>query len=186
EVLLLIGHLGDKVVEFVGDGSRFNLSVRYLRDGELAKGTGGAVRDALSLLGEQFYVMYGDSYLECPFRPLFQICRDTGCLASMAVLRNRNRWDQSNVIFDGRKVLLHDKSSSGQGGVEWIDYGITFFKRRAFERCPKLVRFDLSCITSDLAKSGELAGLEVQRRFYEIGTPGGLREIELYLSNLRS
>ncbi len=66
-VVLCVGHLGEKIEAHVGDGSRFGLSVRYSFDGEKLLGTGGALRRALPLLGDEFFVLYGDSYLEIDY-----------------------------------------------------------------------------------------------------------------------
>src|SRR5262249_660102 len=66
-VVLCLGHLGDQVVDFVGDGSRFGLKVDYSFDGDKLAGTGGAIVNALPLLGDAFFVAYGDSYLDTDY-----------------------------------------------------------------------------------------------------------------------
>src|SRR6188768_681550 len=65
KLVLCIGHYGQKIVEFLGDGGSFGLDVSYSEDGQPLLGTGGAIRRALErqLLAESFLVTYGDSYL---------------------------------------------------------------------------------------------------------------------------
>src|SRR6266481_3446322 len=63
-VVLCVAHLGDQIEDFVGDGAKFGLSVNYSPDGETLMGTGGAVKKALPLLGDEFFITYGDSYLD--------------------------------------------------------------------------------------------------------------------------
>src|ERR1700693_3124601 len=63
-VVICVGHLGDMIRAFVDDGARFGLDVAYSFDGSMLLGTGGALRQALPLLEEPFYVLYGDSYLD--------------------------------------------------------------------------------------------------------------------------
>ena len=46
-VVLCLGHLGEKVVEVVGDGSAFGMKVDYSFDGPDLRGTAGAVKRAL-------------------------------------------------------------------------------------------------------------------------------------------
>ena len=65
-VVLCVGHLGDKIRDAIGDGRRFGLEVSYSFDGDTLLGTGGALRQALPLLGKCFFVLYGDSYLDIP------------------------------------------------------------------------------------------------------------------------
>src|ERR1041385_7195439 len=66
-VTLCVGYLGEMVEAFAGDGGRFGLEVTYSPDGPQLRGTGGAVAQALPLLGEDFFVLYGDSYLPCDY-----------------------------------------------------------------------------------------------------------------------
>jgi NDP-sugar pyrophosphorylase family protein len=60
-VVLCIGHLGYQIQDFVRDGDAVGLKVNYSSDGEALLGTGGALRRALPLLGEEFIVTYGES-----------------------------------------------------------------------------------------------------------------------------
>jgi NDP-sugar pyrophosphorylase family protein len=180
-IVLLTGHLGNQVKAFVGDGAQFGVHVEYCDDGPEPLGTGGAVRNALAKLGSLFFVIYGDSYLDVPIEPLLEVHKSSGCPVVMTVFHNRDRWDPSNVIFDGSKVLAHDKAASGHAGVEWIDYGLTLFESGVFQNVVSDRAFDLAAITSRLAKTGQVAGVEVAERFYEIGKPDGLAETEIYI-----
>ncbi|MEO8902487.1 MAG: NTP transferase domain-containing protein, partial [Polyangiaceae bacterium] len=65
QVVLCIGHHGEQIRDFLGEGQPFGLDVAYSKDGERLLGTGGAIRQALTrgLLEESFLVTYGDSYL---------------------------------------------------------------------------------------------------------------------------
>jgi NDP-sugar pyrophosphorylase family protein len=180
-VVLLTGHLGDQIEQFAGDGSLFGLEIVYSRDGHSLRGTGGAVRAALRHLGEEFFVLYGDSFLDVDIKPAYSAFRASGSPALMMVLRNCNRWDQSNVVFDGKMVLLHDKASRGQPGAEWIDFGFSIFSAVVFADWPVAEPFDLSSLTAHLARERALAGFEATQRFYEIGTPAGLAETEEYI-----
>ena len=66
-VVLCIGYLGEMIQEVVGDGSRWSMQVRYSPDGPILLGTGGALKQALPMLGERFFILYGDSYLPIDF-----------------------------------------------------------------------------------------------------------------------
>ncbi len=180
-VVLLVGHLGEQIQAFAGDGAGFGLEVKYSFDGSGPRGTGGALRNALPLLGDDFFVLYGDSYLDVEARPIWDAYRNSGRAALMSVLHNKGRWDASNVIFDGKDVLLHDKSANGDPRVEWIDYGFSVFSAKSVDQWPEPDPFELSRLTRNLAERRELAGCEVTRRFYEIGKPEGLKETEAYI-----
>lgn len=180
-IVLLTGHLGEQIEAFAGDGGSFGLEIRYSHDGPELRGTGGALRAALPLFGEEMFVLYGDSYLDIEVEPAYVTYQASGAPALMTVLCNRDRWDRSNVIFDGIMVRCHDKAACGQPNVEWIDYGFSIFRTAVIAEWPAPDPFDLSMVTCALASSGRLAGFEVTKRFYEIGNPEGLAETEAYI-----
>jgi NDP-sugar pyrophosphorylase family protein len=175
-VVLLVGHLGEQIESFAGNGSAFGLSIVYARDGEVRRGTGGAMRAAWECFDKYVVVIYGDSYLDIEIAPVWRAYRFAGAEAMMTVLHNRDQWDPSNVRFDGKMVLSHDKASVGQPGVEWIDFGLSIFRVDTIARWPEPDPFDLSSVTKMLAQRGQLAGYAVTQRFYEIGKPEGLVE----------
>lgn len=184
-VVLLIGHLGEQIRAFAGDGSRFGLRIVYSEDGPNRRGTGGALRHALPQLGEECFVLYGDSYLDISVGPAYAAFRASGAKALMTVLRNDDRWDHSNVVFDGSHVTTHDKQARGRPDLRWIDYGLSVFRTDAIRDWPEPDPFDLSALTKRLAEEGALAGYEAQNRFYEIGQPASLAETEDYLREKR-
>ena len=100
-VVLCVGHLGEMIREFAGDGARFGVEVRYSFDGAALRGTAGALRNALPLLRGRFFVLYGDSYLTCDYAAVERAFMESGKPALMTVFRNEGRWDRSNVEFDG-------------------------------------------------------------------------------------
>jgi NDP-sugar pyrophosphorylase family protein len=60
--VICTGYLGEAVREFAGDGRGFGIDLAYCEDGPKLRGTAGAIRNALPLLGDRFLVLYGDSY----------------------------------------------------------------------------------------------------------------------------
>ncbi len=178
-VVLCVGFLGEMIEANVGDGARFGLSVSYSFDGERLLGTGGALRRAAPMLGEHFFVLYGDSYLDIAYAPVQAAYRQSGLPALMTVFRNEGRWDTSNVVFDGKRVVRHDKRHLSED-MTFIDYGLGVINRDIL-RTWKDEMFDLSDLYGRLAQDGKLAGFEATTRFYEIGTPSGLAEADRHL-----
>jgi MurNAc alpha-1-phosphate uridylyltransferase len=178
-VVLCVGFLGEMIEACVGDGARFGLSVSYSFDGERLLGTGGALRRALPLLGEQFFVLYGDSYLDIAYAPVQETYRHRGLPALMTVFRNEGRWDTSNVLFDGKRVVSYDKHNPAED-MKFIDYGLGILNGDIL-RASKDEAFDLSDLYTAAAREGKLAGFEATNRFYEIGTPSGLAEADSHL-----
>jgi NDP-sugar pyrophosphorylase family protein len=180
QVVLCVGHLGDKIKDAVGDGRAFGLDVAYSFDGDRLLGTGGALRRALPQLGATFFVLYGDSYLDIAYAAVLDRFRRSGKTGLMTVYRNRGRFDISNVLFDGKSVVRYDKRAPTPD-MEYIDYGLGILSAEALAARPSDVAFDLADVYAQLAAAGQLAGCEAERRFYEIGSAQGLAETEAFL-----
>ena len=180
-VVLCVGHLGEKIQQFVGDGANFGLQVSFSFDGDRLLGTGGALRRALPLLGDAFFVLYGDSYLDVALRPIELAFRRHGLPALMTVFRNEGRWDTSNVAFDGTRILRYDKRRPTPD-MRYIDYGLGVLTASALSGESAERTFDLSEVYCGTGRSAICSrAIEVFRRFYEIGTPAGLAETDRYL-----
>ena len=174
-VVYCLGHLGDQVVNCLGDGHRWGVHVEYVFDGPVLLGTGGALVQALPKLGEAFMVLYGDSYLECDFQSVEKAFRDSGKLGLMTVFPNGNRWDQSNVVFHNGRILAYDKQKRSPM-MRHIDYGLGVLQGQALQGYPHNQALDLAKVYQDLLARGELAAVEIDQRFYEMGSPAGLEE----------
>ncbi|HEX2549793.1 MAG TPA: sugar phosphate nucleotidyltransferase [Gammaproteobacteria bacterium] len=181
EVVMCIGFLGEQIVDFVGDGQQYGLSVHYAFDGPELLGTAGAIKKILPDLSETFYVLYGDSYLPCPYVAAEKSFLATDKTALMTVFRNLNAWDASNVLFENNHILNYDKVNRTPN-MQHIDYGLGIFQKKAFDHIPTDTFYDLALLYQDILKQNQLAAFEIQERFYEVGSHSGIQELENFLS----
>jgi len=179
-VILCIGYLGEMIQEFVDDGSRWGLKVSYSLDGPVLLGTGGALKQALPMLGERFFVLYGDSYLPINYANVQKAFIDSNQLGLMTVLKNKNQWDRSNVQFELGKLIEYNKEVINSS-MHHIDYGLGALQARVLGRYPNGESFDLSKVYNDLSTQQQLSGYEVFDRFYEIGSIQGIADTQTYL-----
>lgn len=179
-VVLCVGHLGEMIQSEFGDGSAYGVKLVYSFDGPTLLGTGGAIKRALPLLGKEFFVLYGDSYLPIEYAPIPEFFRRTGKLGCMTVYRNEGRYDSSNVVFRDNQIVVYDKKTK-VSDMHHIDYGLSLFKPLAFDSYPADTPFDLAEVMGKLVAHHQLAGYEVHERFYEMGSPAGLAELEALL-----
>jgi N-acetyl-alpha-D-muramate 1-phosphate uridylyltransferase len=179
-VVLCVGYLGKQVETVVGDGKKFGLSVQYSCDGDVLLGTGGALKRALSCLDDDFFVLYGDSYLPCSFLDVQSAYVAAQCPALMTVLRNNGLWDKSNVLFKDGKLTEYNKGYP-RTEMDYIDYGLGVLSSGVIKGHAEHGPFDLADIYHKLSLKGQLAGFEVNGRFYEIGSNEGIKETEAFL-----
>jgi NDP-sugar pyrophosphorylase family protein len=180
--VLCIGFLGEMIQRDFGDGSACGMKLDYSFDGAKLLGTGGAIKRALPKLGGEFFVLYGDSYLPIQYAPVAETFHHSGKLGLMTVYRNEGKYDTSNVIFRDGEIVVYDKKVK-LPEMRHIDYGLSLFKSSVFDAYAADQVFDLAEVMGRLVREKQLAGYEVLERFYEMGSPAGLAELETLLQS---
>jgi NDP-sugar pyrophosphorylase family protein len=183
-IVLCIGYLGEMIQKDFGDGSAYGVHLDYSFDGPKLLGTGGALKRALPKLGEEFFVLYGDSYLPIQYQPIAECFHRSGKLGLMTVYRNEGLYDTSNVVFADGEIKVYDKKAK-LPEMRHIDYGLSLFKASVFNSYSADQPFDLAEVMGKLVREKQLAGYEVPERFYEMGSPAGLAELEELITSGR-
>lgn len=187
-VVLCVGYRGEMIEATFGDGRAHGMALQYSYDGPELLGTGGALYKALPLLSDPFLVMYGDSYLRCDYAAIYReflrryAAQTPPPLGLMTVYRNAGQYDRSNVVFMNHHVLVYDKHVERPDMV-YIDWGLSVLTKAALAEHGLGEKFDLADVLQALAQQGRLSGYEVHERFYEIGSPSGLQELEAALTS---
>lgn len=181
DVVLCIGHLGQKIRDWLADGQRFGMRIRYSDEEENLLGTAGAVKRAEPLLDDVFFLIYGDSYLVLDYRRVMSHFLRFRKLGLMVVYRNEDRYDLSNVMVEGGLVKVYDKEQR-LPQMEYINFGVSILRKEALELVPPGVPYSQEQWYGELIRRNELLAYETQQRFYEIGSPQGLEEFRKLMS----
>lgn len=200
DVVLCVAHLGGLIRAHVGDGARLGVKVVYSEEGPELLGTAGALRAALDLLEPKFLVTYGDSYLPFDYaEPLRILDAHDDCDGVMSVYANFGAWDASNVATDGAWVLRYEKGvgarTPGRGAganetvdpaLDHIDYGATALRRGVVELLPAAEARGLDVVLRGVAERKRLRAYVARERFFEIGSPEGLADLDKHLRSRAS
>jgi NDP-sugar pyrophosphorylase family protein len=182
DIVLCVGYLGNQIEEVFGDGRDFGVQLRYCHDGPELRGTAGALRQALPLLGKSFLVLYGDSYLDINYATVIKKFIEGNEVALMTVIENSRGTEPSNVWLKDQRVLAYNKKHP-QVQMRHIDYGLSAYRTECLE---EYEGSDLSDLQSQLAGQSLLAGFEVSTPYYEIGSHNGLKALEDYFHRQQS
>jgi len=181
DFVLCVGHLGEQVEAYFGDGSGLGVRVRYSHDGPKLMGPAGALKKAEPLLEECFFVTYGDAYLRADYKAMMRALVASGSLAMMAVYKNNNKFGKSDVVVEEGRVVRYDKRGKGKG-MDWVNFGVSALRREALDFIPA----DRECgeeeFYGELIRRGQLLAFPLRHRFYEIGSPSSLREFERFIA----
>ena len=184
DFVFCLSHLADQIQNYLGDGSKRGVRIRYSLDGTEQLGTGGAIVKALPLLGESFAVIYGDSYLPIGFNKVEEFFISKKLDALMTVYANNGKFDSSNIRFVEGEILEYQKGAEDPY-FQHIDYGLSYFNSSIFREFPRAEKLDLAEIYRNLVDRKNIGGFEVSERFYEIGSISGINQLSLYLERLK-
>jgi len=181
EVILCVGYLGDQIKKYVGDGKKFNLNVKYSFEKKLL-GTGGAVKNAFSLIKKDFFIMYGDTYLPVNLIKIQEKYIRLKSKSLITIYKNHNKLDKSNVFFNGKSIIYNKNNYLKK--MKYIEYGVSIFSKKIFKYLNNKKKFDLSDVFYFLSKKKLLNYYVVKKRFYEIGSISGLKDSKKYLKGI--
>ncbi len=174
-IVLCVGHLGHIVKDHFGDGSRFGVDIRYSEEGQRLLGTAGALKRAEPLLQNEFFVIYGDSYLLLDYPAVMAFFQRRDKLALMVIYRNENRYERSNVAAAGRFVQAYDKERQTPEMV-YINYGVSVLRKEALQYVPPRQVYSQEELYQQLIQERQLLAFETLHRFYEVGSARGLAD----------
>jgi NDP-sugar pyrophosphorylase family protein len=186
DVVISTGYLGHMIEAEVADHSPPGVEVRCVSDGADLLGTAGAIRRLVDRgeLDELFLVVYGDSYLRISYSDVWSAFQPSRYHALMTVLRNIDGLDASNAVFRDGEVVLYRKGVDDPGALDmhYVDYGLSVWHRDELLRLvPTGVPFDMATVFEGLSSASLLQGYEVEERFFEVGSPRGLSDLEQLL-----
>lgn len=178
--LLCVGYLAEKFVEHFGDGKKLGVNIGYSVE-KKPLGTGGALKNVEKKIDENFLLINGDTYLPINYRKLVEFYRDRERKGVVVLYDNRERIAENNIsLGDNELISGYDKNSST--GMNYVDAGVCVFNKSVLSLIPRGRRVSLEMeIFPRLIEQKELVGYVTGQRFYDMGTPERLREIEKIL-----
>lgn len=177
DILLCIGYLGSQIEDYFGDGRNWGVRLDYSQEKERLLGTGGALKKAEGLLKDEFFIIYGDSYLLLDYQEISRYFHNFNKGGLMVVYKNYNQFDKSNLIVKNGLVRLYDKKRVNPEMV-YIDEGISILRKEALHSFPSEGPFPLDEIFQRLIQEKELLAFQTKQRFYEIGSIQGLDDFK--------
>lgn len=177
DAVINISHLGERIVERLGDGARFGLRLHYSRERERLE-TAGGIANALELLGRApFLLVNADVYCECDFARLTNIQLGDR-LAHLVLVPNpshRSKGDFS--LADGR---LGDAAAP-----RYTYAGVAVVAPKLLQSVNRGEKAPLAPLLYDAAARGLLGGEVYRGLWQDVGTMERLAELERFLNERR-
>lgn len=165
-------HLGQQIVEGLGDGRRFGVSIDYSSEESGGLETGGGIYKALPLINsDPFLVVNGDIWTDYRFDSL---PRRLQGLAHLVLVDNPAHHPEGDFV-------LRDGRVSARDGARLTFSGIGLYARGLFDGCQS-GKFPLAPLLRGAMEQGQVSGEHYRGRWFDIGTPARLAEIDRQLA----
>jgi len=180
DVLLLVGYLSDKILEYFEDGSKFDIQLQYSLEDSLL-GTGGALKNAEKMLDEEFLLLNGDTFLAIDYQELVSYFHRNDTSATITVYDNPDRIFRNNIAL-GESDFVVAYSKRDTEGMGYVDAGAMVLKRDVLNRIPEHEKYSLEeQIFPRLIDQKEMRAHVTNLRFYDMGTMEGIKAVESIL-----
>jgi NDP-sugar pyrophosphorylase family protein len=144
-------------------------------------GTGGAILHAYKFLDDNFFIIYGDSWLDINFinvAKTFALSKKKGLMT--LIKSSLVKEHRPNVIFKKNKIVEYNKNKKSID-FKFIDYGLIAMKKDILSKYNLNFinkKFDLKKIIKSMIATHDLVGYIVKTRFYTIGSPIDVMKIK--------
>lgn len=182
EVLLLTGHMTDKIREHCGDGSKWGLRISFIEEAA-PLGTAGALKEAEDFLLEDFLVVYGDVLVDMDLSAFINFhCELEDPCATLMVHPNDHPHDSDLVEFDKqfRITAFHGKPHDPNRFYHnQVNAAVYILSPRIFNYLQKGVHLDLGRdVFPNLVKREKFYAYPSAEYLKDMGSPDRLAAVE--------
>lgn len=168
DIVINLSWLGEQIVQRLGDGARFGVSIQYSQEGAIPLETAGGIIEALPLLGDApFVVVNADIWTDYPFA---QLPDSPTSLAHLVLVNNPSHHPQGDFA-------LNDNRLANSGEQKLTYSGIGVYQPRLFSGLSCGVR-PLAPLLRHAIDSSQVSGEQYRGQWWDIGTPARLRELD--------
>ncbi len=176
-VYLCVGYLSNQIIEYVDKiKSQFSLKI-FISYENKKLGTGGAIKKALKNKKENFFVMYGDTFLFFNLKKILEYALKNNSKSIITIYKNKDKKYLNNISFINKKLNFQRNSL-------YIDYGLIYFYKNHFK--VKKTSFDLQVQLAKLMLEKKIIPLKIKKKFLEIGSYHGYKKTIKYFKNIKN
>ena len=180
EVVLLLGYLHEKIVDYFGDGSGFGINIKY-SIGDVSFETGKRIKDAEDLIQDQFLLMYCDNYWPLDLQRLMELHDKNRTAATVTVYTNKDGITRNNMyVDDNGYVVKYDKSRKDKN-LNGVEIGFFILDKKVLDLMPDENFSFEKVVLPQLIEKRQLSGYLTDHRYYSIGNIERISKTEKFL-----
>jgi len=182
EIVFSTGYMGEKIEEHFGSGDKYGIQIRYVKEKDLL-GTGGAIKNAINILEEQFFVLNGDSMFLVDLSSMvkFHNHHHADLTISLAKVKQKSRF--GNVQVNDKFQIIEFAEKENITG-DLINGGIYYFEKNNFDWNTFPEKFSIEKeFFPQVVKKNNVCGFISDSYFIDIGTTEDYKRFENDISN---
>lgn len=186
-IVILTGYLGEKITEYFGDGSKFEVRIKYshtpfLNEKKEENNSGVRLKRAEDFLDDQFLLLYCDNYWPLDLEKLTNFFNSHPSDILITSYANKDKSTKNNIKVDENGyVTKYDKERKDRD-LNGVDIGFFIIKKTILKLLPKTHSFFEKDILPLLIKKKRLSGLLTNQKYHSIGDNNRITETEKFLT----
>lgn len=183
EYIFCLHYLPDKIIEYLGDGERFGISVNYSIE-TTPLGTAGAVGLLRHILRETFCVVNADTYIEADLRECLKWHRAQKALTTLCAVKVEDSGRFGALEFDSQRRIVGFREKPGTGRDRWINGGIYLMEPGIFQYIPEkhFCSMERDVFPLLLKSNEKIYGYPLQTYFFDIGVPEDYKAFQAFIA----
>jgi len=171
DVVLLLGYLPEKIMDYFGDGSAWDVSIRYsVTPVEYETGLRLKGAEQENLLAPEFLLMYCDNYCPIDYRKLCREYFQNHAMLQFTAYKNQDGYTKNNLkIAENGLVEVYDKTRTTEG-LQGVDIGYAIVNRDVLQLVPEENNNFEKSVYPQLVAQQKLYATVTEHRYYSVGS----------------
>lgn len=183
DITVIIGHLGNVIKDYFGDGKQFGLNISYVEeDPQKPLGTAGSLYFLKDKLKENFVFLLADVFIDIDFEKMEQYHIANNADVTLLTHPNGHPFDSDLVVEEGGVVKAFDYKSNDRTTYNYknlVNAGVMIFSPSVFEYLTELRKYNYEKdIIVPLINEGKVVSYKSSEYAKDMGTPERYRRVQ--------
>ena len=180
-ILILLGYLPEKIMDYLKDGSEYGVNISYDIT-PVEYNTGDRLLHAKDKIDSQFLLMYCDNYCSINFTKLSREYVDNNALIQLSVYENKDNYTKSNLLVEDGMVKTYDKARKAPN-LQGVDIGYAIINKAVFQYVTERNANFEAIVYPELVRQGKLFATVTKHRYYSVGSWERINLTEQFFGN---
>ena len=183
DITVIIGHLGNVIKDYFGDGKQFGLNISYIEeDPQKPLGTAGSLYFLKDKLKENFVFLLADVFIDIDFEKMEQYHISNNADVTLLTHPNGHPFDSDLVVEEGGVVKAFDYKSNDRTTYNYknlVNAGVMIFSPSVFKYLTELRKYNYEKdIIVPLINEGKVVSYKSSEYAKDMGTPERYRRVQ--------